>query len=320
MKVAKIDIRTLHDFLEKLSTEKLSGHYEKGYSIYRDGLILLRTNFYEPYLKENYTYALHQKYQEHVHQVKFARSKEKPKIDITKVKTYDILIMLIFGYRETDIKELYKHEIINYHTKFLNDAIHSNNNVTQDNYIDCYFAVQNFACSMDMYFANQKEYFFQEKSEIKNFLSNQYSSQLEAATNIDIVNESNSFSNLIFRFRIRMFFWLGFSILSVIGTILLFLYFSRMDLNNSKLDKATLNEVNSIQTADSAKIKKVKVKSNENTNLPTSREIDRTPKKIISEKKKSESAGSVKVGDNNSGIINTGTIRDININTKDTGK
>jgi tetratricopeptide (TPR) repeat protein len=201
----KINLDALSHLLEKLIYDGRNPYYEiHEYSKYKDGIILLRTNFYEPLLNELYTREHHREYEIYFN-ANIKKSERHFPAQREMLRLYEkLIIVLNNGIRPAENEINHNEDICLIHNLYLNDAIHNNPNVTQYNYVQCYFVVQNFAKRI-LGQHNYSARLFNSEQEVTNYinteigkLKNDYFSAERFKTELDLKdNEIRSLNKTI---------------------------------------------------------------------------------------------------------------------------
>jgi len=147
--MARISILTLRQLLDKAIFDHVNPYYNhQGHSVYKDGIIALRTNFYEPLLNQLYTNAYHENYKKYF-QLNKSRNARYNSPDREKVKLFEKLVVVTHQGQRPVVDNSYKfpQPIFEIHNLYLNDAVHTNPLMTQNDYVRSYLEIQNFAVS-----------------------------------------------------------------------------------------------------------------------------------------------------------------------------
>jgi len=139
------NLQTLRSLLTKVINDSSNPYYSKqGNSLYRDGLVQLRTNFYEPFLNENFGLKFYQVYKKYHNTVVRKNEKHNPS-RLENLNLWEKLVIVSNkGIRPLDSEINIEVDIYVVHNKFLNKAVHKNENIDRNTYAMCYWHIQEF--------------------------------------------------------------------------------------------------------------------------------------------------------------------------------
>lgn len=175
----KVTITTLFDLLNKVCDDQIMPFYKKGHSVFRHGLITLRTSYYEPFVESIFTHKMFILYKEYliskieVDDKKYAEKISKIKNKrITDVALYDKVIIILFKERIMNSEQIYSNPLIKIHNEYLNQSVHENENFSMENFAQCYLAIQNFTLENSESIINPNTIIFKDSHEVSDFIIN----------------------------------------------------------------------------------------------------------------------------------------------------
>lgn len=192
--MGKVTTTTLFDLLNKVCDDQFMPFYKKGHSVFRHGIITLRTSYYEPFVESIFTHQMFKMYKEYlISKVEVEDNNYKEKIStinnkrIKDVPLYEKLVIILFKKRNVNSEQIYSNPLIKIHNEYLNQSVHKNENFSMENFAQCYMAIQNFTLENSESITNSSAIIFNDHYEVTKYILT-YKSQL---ANIEIHIKEN---------------------------------------------------------------------------------------------------------------------------------